>query len=65
MTTIWIVRKHPRHPFSSADHISAFEIFSTHATKAEAKAVCDKKNSNPNTYALYSVGKVTLKSEAQ
>lgn len=59
--TIYIVRKHPRHPYSTFGFTAAFTIDSTFATRKEAQAVVKKKNSNPNTSLLYTVGKVALK----
>jgi hypothetical protein len=58
---IWIARKHSRHPYIAYGFLTAFEIIKTFATRKEAKAFVDTKNSHPNTYLLYSVGKVELK----
>ena len=59
--TIWIVKRHPPHPYSARGHLKAFTIFSTHATKAEAQEVVTKKMQNKNTNYLYTVGRVQLK----
>ena len=58
--TIWIVKKHPPHPYYGG-YLEAFTIVSTFATRKEAKEYVDKKMSNKNTSKLYTVGKVTLK----
>ena len=62
--TIWIVRKHPRHPLWDAN-IEAFTIVSTHATRAEAAAEASGRNKRRATRVLYTVGKVTLKELSQ
>ena len=59
--TIWIVRRHPAHPYNHRMHLAAFTIFSTHAAKAEAQAVVTQKMQNKNTNYLYTVGRVQLK----
>ena len=59
--TIWIARKHARHPYSSFDFLRAFEIVKTFPTRKEAKAFVDTKMKHPNTSMLYTVGKVELK----
>ena len=58
--TIWIVRKHPIHPYGQG-HLEAFTIVGTYATRKEAKAVADAKTNHPNAWNLYTVGKVELK----
>jgi len=59
--TIWIARKHPRHPYATYDFLAAFEIVKTFETRKEAAAWAKEKMSHPNTYLHYSVGKVDLK----
>ena len=58
--TIWIARKHARHPYNNG-FLAAFEIVKTFATRKEAADWVKAKRSQPNTWLLYTVGKVTLK----
>ena len=59
---IWIVRKHPRISYGCRGTVTlkAFEIFSTHATRSEAKFVAKQKNNKSQRFD-YMVGKVELK----
>lgn len=64
MATIWIVRKHDRHPYAEGrQFLRSFEIVSTHATCKEATAEMSRRNAHPNTVKLYTIGKVFLKGE--
>ena len=62
--TIWIVRKHPRHPYRDFRFLEAFTIDSTHASRKEAMLVADKKNRALLRSRLYSVGRVSLPTKA-
>lgn len=56
---IWIVRKHPKHPYERRGYLEAFTIHKAYTTRAEAKAEADKKQAKSNY--LYTVGYVELK----
>lgn len=58
--TVWLVRKHPKHPMYNAP-IEAFTIVSTHANRASAANEAKGRNERRTTCVLYTVGKVTLK----
>jgi hypothetical protein len=61
VAAIWIVRRHPRHPYSSQRFpIRAFEIVATHAKAADAKADAANRNKKSAHYH-FSVGRVALK----
>ena len=64
--TIWIVRKHPPHPFRSKDHLQAFTIYSVHRSSAEAKLAAKEKTEKSKHFSryLYTVGRLTLKEQA-
>jgi hypothetical protein len=62
MNVIWVVRKHPPIGRFINGWLEAFVIHSTHATRKEAKAEADLKNSRRPSY-LYTVGKVALKEQ--
>jgi hypothetical protein len=59
---IWIVRKHPvvHYGYHRGGVLKAFEIFSTHATRAEAAFVAKQKDKKSQKFT-YMVGKVQLK----
>lgn len=66
--TIWIAKRHPRHPYSYGYHaqtfLGAFTIVGTFSSRKEAKAFVDQKMSRRPNY-LYTVGKVELKEAAK
>jgi hypothetical protein len=59
--TIWIAKKHPRHPYSAFGWLDTFTIAATFPTRKEAQEFVNKKMGNRNTSMLYTVGKVELK----
>jgi len=58
MKTIWIVRKHPPHPYTGIwtriGHLEAFTIHGQYRNRVEAKEAADNKNNKRSNY-LYSV----------
>lgn len=61
---IWIVRKHPPHPFASGRNIEAFTIVSTHPDARSAREDAKSRNTEGGA-SLYSVGRVALKKEVR
>ena len=54
MKTVYVLMKHPRHPYSSRGYLVAGEIKGVFQSGKEAKAECDLKNSR-KPYGLYKV----------
>jgi len=56
MKTIWIVRKHPPHPYSHGElyNLQAFTIHGQYRNRVEAKEAADNKNNKRSNY-LYTV----------
>lgn len=63
LIVIYIVRKHPIDFGYRGGVFKSFTIDSPHATRAEAKAVADEKNTKSQNFH-YTVGKVELKGGA-
>lgn len=60
--TIWIVRRHPPHPFRhECGHLQAFTIHMATLDKSEAEAEAKRKNASKTTNHLYTVEKVHAK----
>ena len=61
MAAIWIVRRHPMHPYSPERYpIRAFEIVATHANAADAKADAAGRNKRTVNFH-FSVGRLAMK----
>ena len=55
MKTVWIVRKHPKHPYYRGN-LEAFTIHGQYRDRVEAKAEADKKNKRSNyLYTVYAL----------
>ena len=57
LSTIWVVRKHPKHPFMRG-HLEAFTIHKIYHSLAEAKAEAEKRNKK-SSY-LFTVKRIYL-----
>lgn len=60
MTTIFIVKKHPPHPYGHRQFLEAFTISGIYSNRKDAAQEAKEKNEHPNTKYFYSVGMIRL-----
>lgn len=57
---IWILRKHPPHPYYVREALEAFTIIGVYDNLLEPQAIALKHNNNKQAYYFYSVKKLQL-----
>ncbi len=57
---VYLLMKHPTHPYNAQHHLKAGECLGVYADKAEPQKIADEKNSRRPSY-LYSVQRKIVK----